>query len=550
MFRRLSPGQVSNSPASHRPRAFTLIELMISIALVLLLILGVNQVFTYTTQAVGAGEAVNAAIRSSRAAQATFASDFAGIVPNGTGPNDSACMIISSRAYYSYRNAKDQAAEGTIDGSAPTSTLPTAAFLDLNGNGKFGETAVNGEVVYPATYNFRNHRVDIISFFARGLFPRQTGNVGTFVDNMSSQEAWIWYGHLHLPDNSGLQPGTTAYALTSFPCQGNATSNPNNYFGNQLVLGRVAMLLIYAPALTIYDSNGVSQQYVGLQVVKPSAIDPLQGSSKGYVASLPGSCCDLANTSIAHFKSNFTNPPTGYTATPTNWWNYMLDGDTAISYGGFGKTWYSRFECKPFVSKPMQSLDMAMASPYFLGGCSQYIVEFAGDFLTQDNDPTHTAVIGRTSHSEYGDVTGTGSDGQIDYVIVNGQKQIQWYGMPRGTSGNTTINWTNGDVVPVRDRLQNMYSATTGAALAVPFTTISNTNTIYPAFEKVGPKYQSADYGNGNMTLAEANAGYTCAFGPNDPAPKLIRITMTLEDPTGRLPEGQTYQYVFAVPQQ
>ena len=37
-------------------RAFTLIELMISIALVLLLILGVNQVFTYTTQAVGAGE--------------------------------------------------------------------------------------------------------------------------------------------------------------------------------------------------------------------------------------------------------------------------------------------------------------------------------------------------------------------------------------------------------------------------------------------------------------------------------------------------------------
>ena len=37
-------------------------------------------------------------------------------------------------------------------------------------------------------------------------------------------------------------------------------------------------------------------------------------------------------------------------------------------------------------------------------------------------------------------------------------------------------------------------------------------------------------------------------LGPNDQRPKLIRITMTLEDATGRLPDGQTYQYVFQVP--
>ena len=49
------------------------------------------------------------------------------------------------------------------------------------------------------------------------------------------------------------------------------------------------------------------------------------------------------------------------------------------------------------------------------------------------------------------------------------------------------------------------------------------------------------------MQLGET---YTCVFGPNDPAPSLIRITITLVDPTGRLRDGQTYQYVFSVPPQ
>ncbi len=50
-------------PFSH-PRAFTLVELMISIALVLLLVIGINQVFSLTSKTVGAGQGVHSAARA------------------------------------------------------------------------------------------------------------------------------------------------------------------------------------------------------------------------------------------------------------------------------------------------------------------------------------------------------------------------------------------------------------------------------------------------------------------------------------------------------
>ena len=33
-----------------------------------------------------------------------------------------------------------------------------------------------------------------------------------------------------------------------------------------------------------------------------------------------------------------------------------------------------------------------------------------------------------------------------------------------------------------------------------------------------------------------------------DPKPKMIRITMTIDDPGGRLGEGQTYEYIYTLP--
>jgi hypothetical protein len=43
-------------------------------------------------------------------------------------------------------------------------------------------------------------------------------------------------------------------------------------------------------------------------------------------------------------------------------------------------------------------------------------------------------------------------------------------------------------------------------------------------------------------------AEYSCAWGPNDPKPKLIRIIFTIDDPLGRTPTGQQFENVFEVP--
>jgi prepilin-type N-terminal cleavage/methylation domain-containing protein len=529
---------------------FTLIELMISIALVLILILGVNQIFTYTTQAVGAGQAINAAIRDSRAAQAQLSSDFAAMVAPGTFTNDSASLIIASRAVWAFRDKADQAQD--LDGFADT--------RDLNNDHIEGDTKVPGELIAPYSYNLRNHRLDVLSFFARDQFHRQTGNPGYFVDDMSSQEVWVWYGHLWLPDNTGNFTsntfpgmGTLSQQPNAYPQTAIASSNPNNLYATQFVLGRWATLLREKSSDnsigSIYDNAGYPQYFINRRAPYPGtsgtlasdleplcpfaqAANPQSGVTNENLYLFQDGRFDLAATTISSYRSKLQSyiSNTTVAASQTPWWDQMMDGN-AYPTPPFSSVYYTtRFKCNPFVSKPMTADTMASASPYMLGGCSQFIVEFAGDYVSQDNNPSSTT---------YGNVTGNAGDGQVDYVIVpNGNggtsKQILWYGLPRNTSGKTGVSPANGDVAPLNTWL-------TGWGFADPY--------YNPAagagFEKMLP------FASGSAAASmKAGAQYICAWGPNDKPPSLIRITLTLDDPTGRLPEGQTYQYIFPVPPQ
>ncbi len=526
---------------------------MISIALVLLLILGVNQIFTYTTQAVGAGQAVSAAIRDSRAAQSQFDSDFGAMVSPGGGINDSASLVISSMALYGFRDAVDLKSDR--DGIAST--------IDLNNNKIEGEQNVPGEIIPSYRYNYRNHRMDVLSFFARNLYHRQTGNPGVFVDNMAGQEAWIWYGHLWLPSNTGyyLADGVTP----TYPGFGNPAQNPNNSFATQLVLGRVAILLNEKNSATATQNpNGISDptqvpQWFYDRVSTPTAADlsPLTYGSTLNTNGAPsnntsdpgsytganllyGGRVDLASTSISNFRQKMQNVIAAGSTNPYYyWWDTMMDGN------GYA----SRFQCNPFVAKPMQAVDMAHASPYFLGGCSQFIVEYAGDYLVQDNTTTDTS---------YGQVQKAGQDGQIDYILIGTgaqqRKQIIWYGQPRNTSGLAGLNLGNGDVAPL-DTWIRAYGLTNPYSFEKVLPVYGSAQSVDPSTLQAGPG--RATYSSTFISPTNPiNAQYLCAWScgapsgspPADVKPKLIRITLTLDDPTGRLPEGQTYQYVYAVP--
>src|SRR3569623_1728436 len=77
--------------ARRRAAGFTLVEVMISVALVLMIIYGVSRVFKMSTDAVGANQAISGMVRDNRAVQTPLSEDFR------TSLDDSPLFLISSR---------------------------------------------------------------------------------------------------------------------------------------------------------------------------------------------------------------------------------------------------------------------------------------------------------------------------------------------------------------------------------------------------------------------------------------------------------------------
>ncbi|HRK32540.1 MAG TPA: hypothetical protein PLD59_15865 [Tepidisphaeraceae bacterium] len=534
------------------PPAFTLVELIISIGLVLIIMLGVNFVFKMTSDTITAGQALNSAVRDHRAAQAVLQDDFSKYAPDGPA------LLLRSQTKLAFRNRADQ--DGDSDGDPST--------IDIDGDGLFTSA---GEIARPALPRQRSYRQDVFSYFAKGKFRRATGgDVGRnsispgdptrapdapLVSDMSANEAWIWYGHLVLPNNDGLFYLSGTAGPKTKPGDGNATSNPNNFFASQWTLGRLAHLLVEpyddgnaangAADVVLDKYTGSAQQvFIGRDPTEPLnsvSGSPLTPASSAYYqkqagatvsrpsAALPiqlrDSRYDLVGTSISGYRAilnqvlaNVANPLT------YDWYSRMMLSE--------------RFETNPALVRPVKAGTVAAQAPIFMQNCTQFIVEYAGDFLAQDNNPVS---------STYGDITGAfnasipSTDGEVDFVVLNRgtpaqRKVTRWYGLPRDTNGDASVprplaaaNANNcPDVLPLRDLL------TLGGG--GPATFEKDVNTDLPT----QPNYATG------MTFGHS---YTCAWGPSDNnRPRLIRLVVTTDEPAGRLPDGQTYEYVFALP--
>jgi hypothetical protein len=75
----------------------------------------------------------------------------------------------------------------------------------------------------------------------------------------------------------------------------------------------------------------------------------------------------------------------------------------------------------------------------------------------------------------------------------------------------------------------------------------------FERFDSNYPLPAKNNYGgrvNSGASGLAVNARYTCAWGPdttNSPYPTLIRFVFTIDDPSGRIADGQTSEYVFKV---
>jgi type II secretory pathway pseudopilin PulG len=510
--------------------AFTLVELLVAISLTLILLLGINQVFKMTTDTVGAGQALNAASRDLRGAQSVFFNDLHGAVTS-----NAPAFIIYSQQTTAFRNRADELADRDYAAASAAETAGPSVSnaqvvddkirtIDLDNNGTEGENTVSGEVISPALYGDRSHRTDKLMFFARGYFPRQTGDDGTFAANMSSNEAYIVYGHLALPDNATPAiyhyPGPSLLRSYLFPGTAAETfaTNPNNFYASQWMLGRSVILLRSPSSGEIRDNSNQPQFYFGQ--ASGIALSPLSqfaqptenGTSFDATYRLENSRYDLAGTTIDDFRTTISD----YIATGSSpaWW-YLMGN------------W--RFQGNLFPTKPLNSEGVAKTVPLFMANCSQFIVEYAGDFLTQDKDP---------SSGTYGKVTAWGADGKVDFVVVNGLARTRWYGMPRDTDtdgvilGNSTDTNFLVDVVPMSDVLLT-------AGIAIP----SNTP------ERAVPTRRN-NYADPAAGM-DRGAQYVAAWGPDTtglPAPKMLRIVATMDDPAGRMANPQTMEYVVDLP--
>lgn len=527
-----------------RATGFSLVELMISIALALIILLGVNYVFRSTQKTVSTGMALSSQVRTQHAASDSIRNDFISAVSAAQQP----VIAIHSSSVVAFQSRNDQLTDK--DGLAST--------LDIDGNGIENESGVPGEnaMTWPGVYTSRRHRVDTLSFFASGKFHRQTGQPApgseVLVSNMDSHEAWIWYGHAALPDKAGTNYYGPAQPSTTNPPEFIAT--PGNYtgaFATDWVLGRVAMLLV-TPDSTgqIYDANGIPQvffdafsdktpadplwplAYNALSVAKQKTL-PSQAKNYHYPQE---SAFDLAGTDIQTFRTIVENVSNVSSLDPlypynVNWWRTLVYKDST------GTSPEYRFDVNPFpILNPANipptsslSLEMAKTTPALIKGCTQFIVEFAGDFVTQDNAGNVVAPV--TSSPYYP------GDGIIDYYIPDSTKpnerRIRWYGAQRdiGSAPTSTYKgFPNGVIEPAYD--------------IVPLSLTPGYSTFAASY-----KYDGTAYGGFEKEVAATSPYiYTCAWGPNDKIkPKMIRVTVETTDPLGRLSEPRVEQYVMTL---
>ncbi len=249
-----------------------------------------------------------------------------------------------------------------------------------------------------------NFRTDRFCFYSRNFFRRQTGTSPAFISSLTSNEAWISLSHLRIANKQNA----SVSADFSYPGDTSLAPNPNNYYACNWVLGRSAILLL--------PPSSISEAYLDVNTGAAIKI-PVTVNTKATTGELvQSSRYDLGGSTIDTDRTNLSDY---ITANPTNsWWN----------------NYTYRFWCDPYPVRPLDSAKAARTTPYFLAHCSQFIVEFAGDF---------------------------DGDSRIDTNTVGSVQKIRWYGLQRlNADGTVAANTLSSYGVPASSRVCERTSTT------------------------------------------------------------------------------------------
>lgn len=609
-----------------RPTAFTLTEVLIAVAIVVLLLLGVSQIFRVTSQTVSSGQAIGTSLRAHRSLQQMLSNDFLGYAsptkrndPGWAGFNDAGSqeplftsgilpitrdndsepgngyplgqplIVLANHRVSAFLNAAE--AEADVDFNSP---IDNPNPLDAVGrsNAVRSVDEFGPQPISRYTYGTRSWRIDSMSFFTGGSFTRNSADLGTSgsltqTDNtFTTSVAWVWYGHLNLFNSGPTSTLNTraGYAAPGDPLtlEGPATPNRNNLHASQWLLGRGQILIaprtdhdgLDSTDTTVANAQGEPQVFSTVVSTGGSALQnrlqpladrsPLvvfdEGSTvpglefsdhkyayppvSGQNLSLQFSNAEIAGIELGEFRdavrTQFTslndrrNSIVGSVATP---WASASNQPTL--FGGLKR----RFAANPFPAKPYTSDQMAQRSLILAEGCTTFIVEFAGDFMTQN--PAN------------GQPTGAVPDGVLDYVAVprvagtpnntdEYVRETRWYGLPRDVDGI--------DGIP-----SSPASAVAGSPDVLPVSAVVGATQAFEVF--VPPAAVGGNYivpSDSITTPGAEHSSYVVAFGPQDferdlpnqvlaRCPRLIRVTAELRDPANATATPVTQEYVYPV---
>ncbi len=274
---------------------------MVSIAVGLLLMLGVNTIFTTTSQTVGAGSALLQAGRDGRSVLQTFLGDLSPttVVSVSSPTSPAPFFIIRSDHVAAFRDVNDKLA------------ATDKVYPDTDSN-LFGDPTrfIANQLAVPYIH-FRSHRIDRMAFFSRSFYTRLTApDDNAFSSSTAGTEALNIYGH-------AMQPNSASYAKAGAPVtwygpgalDTSATNkNDNNAFASDWILSRMSFLLIPSPSDPDYFvdvpntlspvscSMPTTQSFSGLYTLDSSRLDVMQTSINSYFSKPGGiSVTDLAN---------------------------------------------------------------------------------------------------------------------------------------------------------------------------------------------------------------------------------------------------------------
>lgn len=643
-------------PTRRRLPAFTLVELMISIAISLLLIVGINAIFRTSANMVGIGMAQSQSSRDVRAAQTVMESDFANL--RATPVSNMPAFIIQSMNQVAFRDLADERFDKAFVpaaylGAGGINPAQTAALQVDSGNGVLVSPPFLGQINNNPSIllNNRNHRVDMLSFFARGFFRRQTADPseGTYQSTQSASEAYITYGHLRQPSSDNttwLQPGRYMPLGMAWDAAGAmipAAANPEQNYASQWKLGRRVMLLV-----PTNSQNGIKDPAFTGNVpqlhhhaVPPTApvltnvnLTPLAFGSPTYydngkpvnpVSQFPNSLnnqfpiqdsrLDLAGTTMRTYQTAVADFQASTPSSKERWYiplvagkdtpallNPLVPASLIDNYmASLRPDDAFRFACKPWINKtsnaapaaPM-TFEEAMTAPMFVSGCSQFAVEFAGDYFTQNDIGTLPAVtipprppLPNTPSlpTDFGVATHAAADGVLDFDVIytlQGAKyipvkKVRWYGMTRSIDGTNDVTFPPPrNLIPdprvihpvnwhMRTLTNPLLTPTKVPVLRLPFERMGTDRFPQKSLQRIdsytcawGPQDLTWDQ-NADLNYAgdatHANLGTPDQVGlvkkvryPKSFMPWMIRITMRIDDPNGRLQEGQTVEWIYNMP--